>query len=1222
MRRLIPVLCTVLFACVGPEPSGLLPTAAGGGPMVRWDPTAKPLPEIPFPNNSATRLDPDSPTGRRLDVSTEASTLAETKVRIAANKLDGFGTFSPLWVSFDQEIFIEAYEAHHRFNHDLADDLVYLVDVDRNSPDFGKAIPLDAGQGNMPLGIKWPWQYWDFDPHADSPNLLFETHEEDLDGDNELDPYEDIDFDGVLDHPDTWDGGNPGPDAIDPLVPFWERETNTLILYPVVPMREATTYAVVLTSRLKGVKYVEDEQGKIVRVEGEPVRSPFPYVNALDQTEALRPLEEILGPSNTLGLDLEDVSFAWTFTTQTITSDLTAIRRGLYGDGPLGWLKEYAPVDLEPKPAQDPDDDGTPPDRLYMLPGDVMAPLVTILGPVLTYPDEVVRALVDDTAAVDHYVMGTFTTPWFLEDTSGNATPLYPGDEDETFDVDPVKGKAKVGRQKATFICAVPKETAQHRQPFPVMLYGHGFSGAPFEVFGFSGRLAKYGWALCGMDAPGHGLALPADDATDWNSLVGSLLGGLYLKTFYEGFAGGRIRDLDNDGVKSSFDNGGDFWSYDITHTRDIVRQAVVDQMQLVRVLRSLGGADGPNWAADSNNDKTANDLMGDWDGNGVPDLGTAANPDIPVWGQSMGAFIAQIQSAVDPAVSASTPVSGGGGLISAGLRTINPGVPEGVWMPMMGPFVVFTPMGDGTVEVAWLINHLHREYPRPATGKDRLVGRPHYYPFARVTDILPGDTVVVRNLKNGEVRKGFRMPIPSEALAACGGDSACLAQKTSTDCGCSKDSKCKDCMDSGKEASQCPCDPACLSCLDEKASCQVDPVRRNAPECARWRGFRLAIPADALSAIEKRPLLGLKDGDTKPVPVECAAGWWTIPVDEAGAPTGPAACDTSKDAPASDKARSLLFGDSISIQVYSGYVEDLAQAKPKENPTKAANLTPIDTFRIPVTFGGAIFSEGTPLVAIGTGLGRTRNTPDFRRLINLAAMLVERGDPIGYARLMKKRVDCGCGYDELSCPGGTCKHPQSNMVMYHSVGDPNVSVSMTMALARATGVLPYDRAPRTPNDLLLEAYVPEGIEAYGRHLSSKLTLQDWLDRKPQVVDARWTDEFTEAAAQDPTRPLPLHADPDNADRGIDEYGEPPVPGYVPQTLVTETGTLALRFPYTYPLGAHGVEPSNPSRQFNINNYFENQAFLFMTSGGKTLKDDTCLATSTCEYLPDEVRAK
>ncbi len=1160
MRRLLPIALVALAACLGPEPAGLRSTLTGSGPTVRWDPTAKPLPEIPLPNNAATILDPTTATGRRLNVSTEATTNLESIVRARFDELDGFGTFAPISVSFDADIDIVDMKIRHGGNHAFNDDAVLLVNIDRASPGFGEAIPLDVGQGNVPQALKWPWQYWDFDPHADSPNLMFETHDEDTNGNGVLDQYEDVDFDGVLDKPNTWDGKDPGPNNVDTLITFWEKETKTLFLWPVAPMRPATTYAVVLTSNLKGT-------------DGQPVRSPFPYVNVLDQTEDLQPLAEVLARPE-IGMSLGNVAFAWTFTTQTIADDLIAIRKGLYGTGTMAALATVFPPDLEPSPAQDPDTDGTPATRPFMLPGDTLAPLITILAPILTYPDAVVTALADDTSYVDHWVLGSFTTPWFLKDKDGIATPMYPADDNESFDVNPMKGTATVGPNKATFICSVPKPTEGHSQPFPVVIYGHGFSGAPFELFGFAGRLARYGWSLCCMDAPGHGLALPADDTTDWNAIVPPLLEGLWLKTFYKSFAGGRIRDLDNDGVLSSFDNGGDFWSSDISHTRDMVRQAVVDHMQMVRILRSLGGKNPPLWKADSNSNGLADDLMGDWDGDGVPDLGTAANPDVPIWGQSMGAFIAQIAAAVDPAVTASTPVSGGGGLMGAGMRSINPGVPEGVWMPLMGPMMVFTPVADGTVELAWLTNNLHREYQPPlAAGQDRPIDRPHYYPFARVNSILPGDTVVVRNNSNGEVVKAFRMPVTGDASTDCKGDAACLT---------------------------------------EKANCQVVATNRNTPACAKWRGFRVSVPADALGAIEKRGLLGLKDGDTQAVPVTCATGWWKVPVDDAGKPTGPAGCDlTTVGAPAPDLTRSKLFGDSFQVDVYAGWVTDLTTVRPKAT---------IDTFQIPVTFQGAIYPEGTPLVAIRAGLGKARNTPGFRRLVGLAAILVERGDPIAYSHLYKDRKECGCGYDELSCPAGVCRFPQSNVVMYHTVGDPNVSVASTMALARGAGILPYEGAEVTPNDLLLKNYVQESVETYRRHVSSTLTLTDWLEQKPFLFDVRWPTEFTADQAANPTAPLPLHADPDNADRGINEFGEPSIDGYVPQTVQTASGYLGIRFPYTYPLGAHGVEPSNPSRQFNSNNYFENQAFLFMTTGGKVLLDDPCLADSTCAQLPAAVR--
>ena len=112
------------------------------------------------------------------------------------------------------------------------------------------------------------------DPRWTSSNLLFDTIEEDLDGDGELDPGEDTDFDGVLDHPNTWSGEDRGSAAADDLLTFWEKETNSLITWPVLPLQEGTTYAVVITKSVTG----ED---------GSPVESPFEGVHSPKQRKAL-----------------------------------------------------------------------------------------------------------------------------------------------------------------------------------------------------------------------------------------------------------------------------------------------------------------------------------------------------------------------------------------------------------------------------------------------------------------------------------------------------------------------------------------------------------------------------------------------------------------------------------------------------------------------------------------------------------------------------------------------------------------------------------------------------------------------------------------------------------------------------------------------------------------------------------------------------------------------
>jgi len=1125
--------------------------------MVVFDLAAKPLPEIPLPNNVATRFDPDSPTGRRINVSEEASTRAERKLRHKINQLDGFGTFQPITVSFDSPLDLEDLRDRQAANHDFTDDAILLLDVDPASPDFGRAIPLDCGQGNYPLGLEWEHQYWDMDEHADSPNLLFETHDEDLNGNGKLDPYEDIDFDGILDRPNTFSGEPLLPLAtadvagllksasrpIDDLITFYEVETNTLVLWPVVPLREQTTYAVVLTSNMVGEK-------------GSSVRSPFPNVNHLSQNDDLAPLATILARTE-YGFDLVDVAFAWSFTTQSVTAELEAIRAGLYGHGHLASLRdEYAP-DMEPKQVNAAAEDGSLQDDAYVLYAADLDMLFGMAELLLGYAPEVVEALQYDVKYVDYFVLGSYTTPYFLADQDGIATPLYPADDNESFSIDLAGDGTVHGPNKVSFLCAIPKATAEHKPPFPVMHYGHGYSGAPFEILGFAGRFTQFGYALCGIDAVGHGLALPSDEDINYDELVPTLLEPLGLSTFYNGFAFGRIRDLDNDGRLTSFDNGGDFWSYDIFHTRDCVRQAAIDIMQFVRVLRSLGEI---NWETDTNLNGKADDLMGDFNGDGVVDFGGPDNIDYPQWGQSMGAIVSELLAGAEATTTTATPVSGAGGLIQVGVRSTNPGVPEAVWLPMMGPFVIFTPTsftptkGVGwdpetevedlsddhslEMELAIMINDQHRE-DRPWQNP-----RAHYYPFALTDQIEPGDRVIVRNKVNGEEVVAFRH-------------------------------------------------------LD-------------------GRGFRVSIPADGLTAVEKRPLLGIQDGDTQPVPVSCAPGSWTVEVDpEDSKPMGPASCAEH------DLGRALLFGDALEVVVLDGWDGD----------EKAR----FDTFEVAVEYQGAIYPEGAPLVALNTGLGRARNTPGLRKLMGFASMILARGDPISYARHYGPEERLDFSYDQ-----GAAK--QANVIIYHTVGDPNTPIATSLALARAAGILDYlpssGTTRNTKNDVLLDGYVAEGTEWSWRHLSATLTTTDWAENSGvQVKDGRWLNEFTALFAADPEHPIPVHADPDDLDAGTDEYGEPNLGKPVRATLrwdnkgathidADATGEMkasggfsAFRMPYIAPLGAHGVEPSNPSRQFDINSFVENQIGHFAASQGKHFSDDPCLATSTCDFLPTSVQA-
>ena len=247
---------SLLVGCAAP-PAGLASTPQGDGPKIVWDLLRQPLPELPFPNDIATRPDSSSPTGLRINASLVASTDLEGVARKRIDQLSGFGVYEPLQVRFDAPIDIHViYDRHRDYrtsddasDYEFGNDAVYLIDVTPDSPGYQNAVPLDFGEGNFPVLLRTPSQYWEHDPKTITKALTLETYDEDWNGNGELEPAEDIDLDGVLDRP-NYHVDEDGKEGLDPnfdLVSFYEFETNTLLFRPILPLREKTTYAVVIT---------------------------------------------------------------------------------------------------------------------------------------------------------------------------------------------------------------------------------------------------------------------------------------------------------------------------------------------------------------------------------------------------------------------------------------------------------------------------------------------------------------------------------------------------------------------------------------------------------------------------------------------------------------------------------------------------------------------------------------------------------------------------------------------------------------------------------------------------------------------------------------------------------------------------------------------------------------------------------------------------------------
>jgi hypothetical protein len=774
------VIAGAVIACTGDTvPVPLQATPAGRGPTVIFDVTQRPFPNIPLPNDVATFPDPTSRTGLRINASLVASTNMEQVTRVGFDQMEGWGTYAPISVAFTRPADVDPHAAAinledvaTRFRadaFDFANDPVYLVNLTTGVP-----VPLDMGNGNFPASVSDPTAYFPNDVKGvTSPgnplavtenvqNILFETYEEGaglLQSDYK--PSLDQDMDGILDHPNVL--GSQGIPGVDNLLTWYERESDTLILRPLLPLEEKTEYAVVLTDRLVGY-------------DGQPVRSPFAQVYHAAQLNGATQTLAAMNNSNhatyfgdIAGTGLQHVAFLWTFTTQPTQEDMRLLRNGLYGQGPFArFATDYPPaVKLFPAAGLTADaaDESagwqdTPlckevakhPYTLFITP--FLPTLNTFYTQIFGYSASDATLLGQEMANVDHVVIGTYETPFLMGD------PASP-DPDTQFNLNFVTGEGTVNTDQVHFYIFVPKETSKFRQPFPVTFWEHGVTGADDEAFIYAGNFAKQGIATIAIDLPEHGRYVPASEA----KAADLLLSGSCVAPLINAIGSGRDHDLNGDGIP---DSGGLFWTAHVFHTRDVVRQGTLDMMNAVRILRSFVGSAKAGQDYNGNGDPN-DDLAGDFDGNGTPDLG---GPDQKYFGagESLGGIMSEIIGGIDPYISATSPVSGGGGGAND-IAVRSYGENAAVMLEVMSPLVLAMPSSDRPPVSG--VNQTNcgptqtsvRFYVNNLTGAQEIE-----IACLNPDEIGPNMTVLVTDTTSGQVRCGrtidaegrLRVPIPA----------------------------------------------------------------------------------------------------------------------------------------------------------------------------------------------------------------------------------------------------------------------------------------------------------------------------------------------------------------------------------------------------------------------------------------------------------------------------
>jgi len=1023
----------LLVAC--DSNNGLRRTPQGNGPAVVFDMQARPLPEIPFPNDLATRADPGSPTGRRINASLIAPTRLEHKVRNTIDKLDGFGTFAAISVRFDKPLDLDRIAAVRHDDSDRSDDLVLLLNIDHGSPHFGEAAYLDLGRGYFPVTLELPDNYFASDSRRAASNLIFETIDEDLDGNGVLDAGEDTDGDGVLDRPNVFPGsaGDPYRDLVD----FYERETDTLIIRPIVPLRERTRYAVVLTSRLRGVA-------------GESVRSPFPYINHAQQTADLGSLGAALARH---GRDLHDVAFTWSFTTMSIHQDLDALRAGLRGEGVFAHLEQDFPTDAylhqlrdEPKAREK---------AMYIVRASEIENILLAAGrfilPLISAGEDALDPLLESYDFVDYFVSGSFRSPYLLD------AP------DEVWDVDPNTGHLTTGEQDVTFWLTVPKEhkhtftdgrVIEYKRPFPVVLYIHGSTSTRLEALGWAGTLGRYGFAVMGIDAVGHGLDF-SRVSPELQDLVEQLFASGNKIGMYRAIKSDRARDLNGDGWT---DSGGDFWSADVFHTRDVIRQTVLDGMQAVRMINSWDGTtrftarDDPRPAfqlgtpgeqtrcdggtstdgrmafdGDVNCDGTI-DLAGDFDGDGVVDVGGPGNL-IVATGVSLGGIVSSLLASAEPDIVRAAPIAGGGGLGDIAARCLQPGVVEAVFLKLFGPLIVGVPYApvDGEL-VEWDdaatrkifhteygIDQVRRIYSEKQPDRDWAVGvvvKDKMVTLQSIPDeddVLHIDYDAIARPEEGEIPPG-KISLRVEY----------------------------DLYNVNKELRLTIADHVDLAQGDGVRLTNLHNGESKTVEAGPYGRFRIAVDADSM-----------EDRDNPDLDERHAA---------------------------------LMRGDHLRIELLraDGAVERTISSLTQDLEWHATPL-----------------SAGDPIAALVEGFALQRGTPDFRSFIALSQTMLEPADPANWVHRAADRL-----------------------LLIQTIGDMNVPINTGITTARAAGLLRFDplsadpvpeasrrQDGRTEHQVLFDYYIHEGLEKLRRfpdHPENPETLADCddLDRNLDGYDA------------------------------------------------------------------------------------------------------------------------
>jgi hypothetical protein len=303
-------------------------------------------------------------------------------------------------------------------------------------------------------------------------------------------------------------------------------------------------------------------------------------------------------------------------------------------------------------------------------------------------------------------------------------------------------------------------------------------------------------------------------------------------------------------------------------------------------------------------------------------------------------------------------------------------------------------------------------------------------------------------------------------------------------------------------------------------------------------------------------------------------------------------------------------------------------------------------------------YPVGSTLVAPQEGLGYTRQSPDFRKLMNLAQAALDPADPINFAKLYM-----------LAPPADMFGHPMPPRAILdvHTVGDFLVPTATGMAFSRAAGALPFlpptaaDTLPafadwatpqalwdgwggRSPDQAMIDNYEMEGVARMMRTplpagcgvnyvspttsscdsppasdastCSQVLSDGDYLGQSMQRI-------FLQPPVSPPLR-LARLTKRASSSAALGAVWAPRIQG-VPLgadgTWTPNAPLVGMLNAYLDPLGDHDWSLGDPCQAWDGTTYMDDLLVHYFATGGEDLyylshaMSHECLATQTCPFM-------